>query len=527
MKQEKKRITIFRSCLVLTLLIAIVYCPVTTYDDIGYDDSTYVFENPYVQSGFNKQAICWAFTTTHASNWHPLTWLSYMLDSELFGNKPGIYHWMNLNYHIINALLLFIVLTKMTGHILKSFIVAAFFGIHPLHVESVAWISERKDVLSTLMVLISLYAYTCYVQQGHQIHYCLVILFFLLSLLSKPMMVTFPFVLLLLDIWPLSRSNALFVPQLIEKIPLLIISFVFCVITVWAQHSGGACQSLDAISMTSRMLNAVAAYGWYVYKLFLPVNLAIFYPHPQSNVSFISVTWGAIVIIMGLWIAIRFRHSYPYILTGMFWFLGTLVPVIGLVQVGLQAYADRYAYIPLTGLFILITWGVFDIGLYLSDRNKKIERWLAIVFMAIVFIYSYLCGLQVRTWKNGTSVFQHALMVVPDNYVAMTHLGTIPLLKKALLLRPHHIPALHNLGTALIHEGKLHEALGYLLKAERLNSQHPNIYNNIGGIYYELNNYPLSLKYFQKALEINPNQASTQKNIQQVYKKMSQQKDSP
>jgi hypothetical protein len=521
MKHNKKRIYILGGCLFLTLLIAITFFPLITYDYIGYDDSKYVAVNPYVQEGFNKQSIYWALTSTHTSNWHPLTWFSYMMDSGLFGNKPGIYHWMNLNYHIVNAVLIFLILVKMTGHILRSMIVAAFFAIHPIHVESVAWISERKDVLSTCMILFSLYAYVNYVQKGKNKDYFWVLFFFLLSLTAKPMMVSFPFVLLLLDHWPLSRIKNK--KLIFEKIPLFLMSFIFCLITLWTQHSGGSCQSLEEITLTIRILNAVAAYGWYVSKLFVPLNLAIFYPHPLTNISFISILWGAIILISGIWSVIRFRNSFPYITTGFLWFLITLVPVIGLVQVGFQAYADRYSYIPLTGLFIIITWGLFDTGFHSSTKNGK--KWATAFLLSIIFVFTHLCGSQVRTWQNGTSVFKHALKVVPDNYVAMTHLGTIQHLKNALQLRPNYTPALYNLGTALIREGKLHEALNHLLKAEQLNANHPYVYNNLGGIYYQLKNYPLSLKYFKKALELDPGQESTKKNIKLLLKKMPQKKD--
>jgi len=524
MKQNIRRIHILSGCLWLTFLIAIVYFPVSRYDYIGYDDSKYVAENHYVQSGLNKQSIYWAFTSTSTSNWHPLTWLSYMLDSSLFGSNPGIYHWMNLNYHIVNALLIFIILTQITGHAFRSFIVAALFGIHPLHVESVAWISERKDVLSTCMVLFSLYAYIKYVNQRNKIYYSLVLLFFLLSLMSKPMMVTFPFVLLLLDIWPLSRAKMPDKKLILEKLPLFFMSFIFCLITLWAQHSGGATQSLETISIKMRFLNTVSAYGWYVTKLFAPVHLAIFYPHPQTDVPLISIIWGTVIIISGIWFSIRCRHSFPYVMIGFFWFLGTLIPVIGLVQVGLQAYADRYAYVPLIGLFIIISWGIFDIGQYLS--GKKGEKVSAVALVTLIIVFSFHCCLQVQTWKNGTSVFQHARKAVPDNFVAMTHLGTIPLLKEAVALRPNYIPALYNLGTALIHEKKLHEALPYLLKAAQLKAKHPSIYNNLGGIYYQLNNFPLSLVYLQKALALDPDNAQIKNNIQRIYDKMSMIKES-
>jgi len=526
MWNKQSRLHIIMGCFLLTILIIMPFFPITTYHFIGYDDDSYVRNNHYVQKGLTRETIYWAFTSAHSANWHPLTWLSHMLDCQLFGNKPGAYHWINLNFHVFNAILVFILLYRMTGHLRRSFIVAALFGIHPLHVESVAWISERKDVLSTFMALISLHAYVGYVCSGKRIFYGGLFIFFMLSLMAKPMMVTLPFVLLLLDIWPLSRKQ-LFKKRILEKMPLFVLSIISCGITIWAQKTGGACQTLDSISILVRIQNAVNAYGWYVTKLIAPIKLCILYPHPKTYVSLIPIVWGTMIMIMGICLSWYFRHSYPYIGIGFLWFAGTLVPVIGLVQVGLQAYADRYSYVPLIGLFILVTWGLFDLMKCLWQNEKKGHNWAFVMLISIVLCLTWLCAFQVRTWKNGTSVFQHALKVVPDNYVAMTHLGTIVHLKTALSIQSDYIPALYNLGSVLLKKGKYNAALTHLLKAERLKSKHPSVYNNLGVIYYKQKQYELSRSYFHKALLYEPNHPEARHNFNLLNKIISEKKQSP
>jgi len=522
MNKQEFRFNILVGCLLLTILVAIPYFPVSSYDYIGYDDDSYVVDNPYVKAGLSVQTIHWAFTCAYSGNWHPLTWMSHMLDCMMFGIDGGKHHWINLIFHIFNTLLLFTALCRMTGYFTRSFLVAALFGIHPLHVESVAWISERKDVLSTLMAFLSLHAYVTYVNNKENKDYFYMILLFALSLMSKPMTVTFPFVLLLLDYWPLNRINESSRRIVLEKIPLICLSILSCYMTIWAQHSWGAIQSLDVVSMSLRLTNAMAAYGWYITKMIAPINLTIFYPHPEPHVEWIHIAWGFAIILTGFLAAFRFRYRSPYIMVGLLWFLGTLIPVIGLVQVGLQAYADRYSYVPLTGLFIIVVWGFFDWIKYLRNTEKDSQNIGIFAFlMIIVGIYSYLCSFQVQHWKNGHTVFEHALQVVPDNYVAMTHMGTIPHLKTAVLLRPNYIPALYNLATLLIQQENHHEALKHLLKAEALHTQNPNIYNNTGAIYYQFQQYSLAREYFIKALNHQPNYAKAQKNLRIVNWKLS------
>ncbi|MBF0450922.1 MAG: tetratricopeptide repeat protein [Candidatus Magnetomorum sp.] len=499
-------------CFFLILLIAIPFFPLSTYDFIGYDDDSYVLQNPHVTTGITFQNIYWAFTSGHSANWHPLTWISHMLDCALFGIKAGAHHWMNLNFHILNTLLLFFILHGLTQSIQRSFIVAALFGIHPLHVESVAWIAERKDVLSTCMALISMGAYIRYVDQKGRIPYVCAILFFALSLMGKPMMVTLPFLLLLLDFWPLSRMHLKKRVLLLEKIPFFILTFLSCGITIWAQQTYGAVQSLASLPFFIRVENALAAYGWYVLKTIVPTNLSIFYPHPETHLPFITIAWGVSVIVLGVWCSWRFRDSHPYILVGFFWFMGTLIPVIGLVQVGLQAYADRYSYVPLIGLFIAFTWAFCD---FMSElkMGKKIASG---ILAGIITIFTVMCTTQVHIWKNGTRVFEHASQVIPDNFVAMTHLGTIPHLKTAVSIQPNYIPALYNLGTVLIQKGKIDEALTYYLRAVHLKANHPDLYNNLGAIYYQRKQYDLARSYFQKALEISPFHNNARRNVEQV-----------
>ena len=516
MKKESPSLQILLSCLLLTLLVAIPFFPVSTFDFIGYDDDSYVLQNPNVITGISIQNIIWAFTSNHSANWHPLTWMSHMIDCTLFGLKAGAHHWMNLNFHIVNTLLLFFILYQMTYSIRKSFFVAAFFAIHPLHVESVAWVAERKDVLSTCMAFFSVLFYVQSVKQEHRISYWLSIFFFSLSLMSKPMTVTLPFLLLLIDFWPLARKDVK--KKLVwEKFPFLMLTIISCCITFWAQKSYGAIQSLETLPFLIRIGNAMVAYGWYVEKLIFPVNLAIFYPHTEHHISFLKMLYGTGLIMTGLFCSWRFRLSCPYCLVGFLWYLGTLVPVIGLVQVGPQAYADRYSYMPSIGLFLIFTWGLYDIM-----NHLKLKSYLKTsIFVSIIIYMLVLCGYQVDKWKNSTTLFKHAVHVVPDNYVALTHLGTIPDLKKAVSIQPNYIPALYNLGTVLMKSGKLDEALTYYLRAIELKADHPDLLNNLGALYFQRKQYELARMYFQKTIILAPYHKNARRNLEFVKKILS------
>jgi hypothetical protein len=372
-------------CIYLTLALATlaVFWQVLGHDFVNYDDPDYVYRNPNVQSGITLSSIKWAFTTGHAANWHPLTWLSHMLDWQLFGDNPGWHHLTNLFLHIANTLLLFAVLKRMTNALWRSAFVAAAFALHPLHVESVAWVAERKDVLSTLFWMLTIAAYLRYLERPGTGRYLLTLLIFALGLMAKPMLVTLPFVLLLLDYWPLGRFqfgqivksvgqqsrkslNAfshwkLSRHLLLEKVPLFALSAISSIVTFLVQRTAGAVTSVETLPLKLRIANTFVSYLTYIQKMVWPSRLAMFYPYPdKTDLIWQTVVFALLLLIISLGVIWLMRRR-RYLLTGWLWYLGTLVPVIGLVQVGDQALADRYTYVPLTGLFIIIAWGVPDL----------------------------------------------------------------------------------------------------------------------------------------------------------------------
>ncbi|KPA11907.1 Tetratricopeptide TPR_2 repeat protein [Candidatus Magnetomorum sp. HK-1] len=511
---NSSHIKTFVGCLILTFLIIIPYQQLMSHNFIPYDDDVYIFQNQHVYTGLSIDNVIWAFCRVHSGNWHPLTWISHMTDCSLFGLNPGAHHFVNLLFHIMNTLMIFLIFNRITQKIWHSFFIAALFAIHPLHVESVAWASERKDVLSTFLALISIAFYVRYVEEKNFKQYCLVLFFFTLSLMAKPMMVTLPFLLLMLDFWPLKRFEfrdlkSEFPLFFREKIPLMIISFISCCITFWSQNLAGAVQSLDKISLWFRIENIINAYGWYFFKTFLPFQLAIFYPHPKSHIAFEQLAWGAAVIILGLWLSWKLKDRYAYATLGFLWFFGTLVPVIGLVQVGLQAYADRYTYVPLIGIFIILVWGICDI----FSKFKAGKFFSYGILICLVLVLTGLCKKQVKHWQSGTSLFQHAMLTIPDNFVAMTHMDTIVHLKTAISINPTYVPALYNLGTLLLKQGKYKKAQQYFIRAVQLNQNHPNIHNNLGAVFYKLGNIDKAKYHFKQALRIHPENIFAQKNI--------------
>ncbi|MBL7207805.1 MAG: glycosyltransferase family 39 protein, partial [Desulfobacterales bacterium] len=405
-------------CLFLALTVLAVYWQVGNHEFVNYDDKDYITENQHVQAGLTLKSIAWAFTSTHAGNWHPLTWLSHMLDCQIYGLNPCGHHFTSVFFHILNSILLFLVFKRMTGAFWKSAFVAALFALHPLHVESVAWAAERKDVLSAFFWMLTMGSYIRYVERPGTNRYLLVLLFFALGLMAKPMLITLPFVLLLLDYWPLGRFHvrkpeaaqpseekpqkdtkskkrksrkrlaknavqakkttgsdyqwSLALSLLWEKIPLFVLAAASSVVTFFVQQSGGAVRSLDALPLFVRISNALVSYISYIVKMILPHNMAILYPHPK-DFSIWQVAGACLLLACISFIAIRSMKRYPYFAVGWLWYLGTLVPVIGLVQVGLQSMADRYTYIPLTGIFIIIAWGISD----LAAKWCYKKEWLA------------------------------------------------------------------------------------------------------------------------------------------------------
>jgi tetratricopeptide (TPR) repeat protein len=438
----------------LLLSTVILYWPTRHFEFINLDDPTYVLQNPKVSQGVTGAGIQWAFTAYHGANWHPLTWISHMVDVSLFGFKPAGHHLVNVGWHAVNALLLFLFLRQATGAVWRSALVAALFAWHPTHVESVAWVSERKDVLSTFFGLLCLLAYTRFAQgkikneKLKSVWYGLALLCFALGLMSKPMLVTWPFVLLLLDIWPLRRLElSTFNFQLstlkrlvLEKLPFFVLTIASCVLTFFAQRAGGAVQSMEHLPLAARVANAVVAYARYLGKTFWPAELSAYYPHPLHWPD--AVVGGSVLLLLVLLgIALWNFKQHGYLFVGLSWFWGTLVPVIGLVQVGGQSIADRYLYIPQIGILVATVWG----GAALVAARPQ-WRQVAVGLCGVA-----LLGCLVMTsrylphWKNSTSVFQQALRVDPKNP-----------------------PALYSLGLALCEQGKYAEATPYLVQAAEL-----------------------------------------------------------
>jgi len=517
-------------CLFLFIVILAVYWRITSHEFINYDDGLYVTENLNVQAGLTLESIKWAFTTDHAANWHPLTWLSHMLDIEIHGLNPMGHHLTNLQIHIVNSILLFLVLKMMTGALWQSSFVAALFALHPLHVESVAWVAERKDVLSTFFWILSMWAYVRYVRHPEKKRYFLLILFFILGLMAKPMLVTLPFVLLLLDFWPLSRlqptaqensysSYKSLKPLIVEKLPLFLLAAVSSFVTFFVQQHGGAIRSLEAVPMSPRIANALFSYLSYLGKTIWPQNLALIYPYPSISMTWQIVLSAPLLIFISL-LFIRLARNFPYVVTGWLWYIGALVPVIGLVQVGNQSMADRYTYIPLIGIFIIISWGMTDI--FSRWRNQKP---LLAMLAGLTIALSIACTfLQAQNWQNSTTLLKHAINVTHNNSMAHYTFGqaldqqgrleeAVLQYNKALHIRPEFAMAHNNLGAALSRKGKLKEAIYHFNEAVNINPDYAKAHNNLATVLLTQGRFEEALSHYREAIMINPEDEYTRKNL--------------
>jgi tetratricopeptide (TPR) repeat protein len=530
----------FWVCLALTLAATAVFWQVCTYDFVNYDDPDYVYDNPNIQAGVTPTAIKWAFTTGYATNWHPLTWLSHMLDWQLFGPNPAGHHLTNLFFHIANTLLLFIVLKQMTHSLWPSAFVAALFALHPLHVESVAWVAERKDVLSTFFWMLTMWAYLRYVKHPGVARYLLMLLTFALGLMAKPMLVTLPFVLLLLDYWPLARvpskrvvgktdrqnkkhTDSHFHWRILyylirEKIPFFALSAVSSIVTFHVHR--GAIVLITQVPLKFRISNAFVSYVEYIGKMIWPSRLAVFYPHAGQNISILHVVISAVFLLDVTILIFRFAKEHRYLVTGWLWYIGTLVPVIGLVQVGGQALADRYSYITLTGLFIIVAWGLPD--LLARWQYKKIA--LALSALLIISAMSICTRFQLCHWQNSLTLFQHALDVTEDNYISHFCIAT-PLREQgrldeaiyhcseAVRLRPDYFDAQFYLAYFLRNAGRLDEAVKEYRESLQIKPEDPNALNGLGITLGQQGKLDEAIKCFTEALRIKPDFTAIHANI--------------
>lgn len=466
--------------LLLAFLTLVVYLPVVHHGFLNYDDDDYVTNNPMVENGLTFAGVKWAFTTGHASNWHPLTWLSLMLDVTLFGLNAGAMHFVNVLFHAANVALLFVLLLRLTGRVGPSVFIAALFGWHPLHVESVAWIAERKDVLSTFFALLSLLAYAKSVQEKSRRQLGFALLFFALGLMAKPMLVTLPFVMLLVDFWPFRRFNtSTFQRLIVEKVPFFVLTVVSCVVTYLAQSRGHAVAALGTVPLVFRLENAVVAVAHYAVKLFWPEPMAVIYP--LVRISFVELAPAAALLILVSLAAWHWRKSRPYFLIGWLWFVGTLVPVIGLVQVGAAAMADRYTYIPSIGFFMAVVFGLDE----LAGRFPAFRRIVPTGAILLLAVSVFGTEIQLRYWRNSETLFRHSLAVTRNNDIAR-----------------------FDLGLALDQEGKTAEALAQYREALQLNPDRYQIHNNIGIILDQQGRAAAALKEFRDCIKLAPNLAT-------------------
>jgi len=530
-------------CLLLLTTTLAVFWQVHNHDFVDIDDPYYISDNPQVKTGLTRAGFVWAFTTTHVTNWHPLTWLSHMLDCQLYGVNPKGHHLTNVVFHLANTILLFLILKWMTGAVWRSGFVAALFALHPLHVESVAWVAERKDVLSTFFWMLTLWAYFYYVKRPALHRYLLVFFSLALGLMAKPMLVTLPCVLLLLDYWPLERfrfsqlsgdtppsirvskvqeSSVLLL--LAEKIPLFVLIAVSSVVTFLVQRSGGALGNLDMYPVKIRIANALISYVSYMGKTLWPHNLAVFYPHPEQSLQLWQAAGAGLLLGIISMAVLRLARLHPYLAVGWLWYLGTLVPVIGLVQIGGQAMADRYTYVPLIGLFIMIGWGVPE--LVARWRYRKIGIGLAaglVLAGSMILTWS-----QLQHWKSTVTLFEHALSVTADNYFAHNNLGiayarqgemdkAISHYTKALQFKPYFPRAHNNLGNAYARQGRTEEAIAHFTLALQYKPDFAGAHNNLGNVLAAQGKNKEAIFHFSRAQQLQPDFAEVSFNMGSVF----------
>ena len=537
------------ACLLISLFVYVSYFKVRDLDFIQLDDPDYVVENEMVNKGITLEGIIWSFTEFHSANWHPLTWISHMLDCQIYKLNPYGHHWTNVQIHMINSILLFLFFYKYTGFLWRSMILALLFGVHPMHVESVAWISERKDVLSTFFGLLMLLSYGWYIKLPGISRYLVVVIFFIFGLMSKPMLVTFPVILLILDIWPFERMNfeslTFFFRKkaavdffksnklcIVEKIPLLVLVFFSSVITLMAQNSVGAIYHSEYLPFIDRLANASVSYMTYIYKLIAPLNLCVFYPHPINTIPLLKVIVSILILSSITFLILKTFKHVPFLFTGWVWFVVTLIPVIGLIQVGSQAMADRYTYIPSVGLFIIFIWGLS----YIFNRMGWGKALLFVMATTIIGLYSFLTFKQVGYWKNSVCLYTHAMETVDlekvrpvsaarlnfNLGVAYKNLNNfekaIFYYKISLKYNPFLTDAMNNLANLLYAMGKKEEAMDLYYQVLKIDSETPGAHNNIANILLDKGDYAGALDHYEKAMALDPENVLFKNNYERLLR---------
>jgi len=512
----------------LALAVLAVYWPVHSYDFINYDDSAFISENKNVTAGLTFSSIKWALTTGPPDYWRPAVWLSHIIDCELFGLDPSGHHLTNLLLHIANTLLLFGVLKAMTGSKWACAFAAACFGLHPMHVESVAWISERKDVLSAFFWFLTMMAYLRYVRRPSAGRYVLTLFLFEMGLMSKPMVVVLPLVLLLLDYWPLGRftsmSQRIFYRLLREKIPFFILSVISGIITFIVQKNVGTMAAIDKLPPFLRAGNAAVSYMKYIAKTLWPNKLAVFYPHPGDKLPVWQIVMSAAMLLAVLIIIIRVSARHKYLMVGWLWYIGTLLPMIGLIQVGAQAMADRYSYIPLIGIFIMIAWSAEE----LCPKTKAGKTILTMTSAVIIIAMSVCSRLQVYHWENSLTINAHAVKVTDNNFIALSGYGEalcragkydegLEYLRKSVFIRPNYDTALYNMGLSYAQQGKYDQAIKYYNKVLQIKPDYAEAQQKIREALSEKDKTDKALQYFDEAKLLEDRQQKEQ--AIELYKK--------
>jgi len=538
-------------CLALATITLLVYSPMLWHGFVNYDDPDYITTNPHVQAGLTWPGIVWAFQSGEASNWHPLTWISHMADCQLFDQNPAGHHLVSLLFHTANTLLLFVLLNRLTGTLWRSAFVAALFAWHPLHVESVAWASERKDVLSAFFWMLTLLAYVRYAKAQSRVEsreskagdanlaldprpstlgYFLALFFFACGLMSKPMVVTLPFVLLLLDFWPLGRftihdSRFTILSRLVfEKLPFFALTVASCIITFTVQR--GALWSAASLPFSFRLENAVMSYVRYLSKMFWPVDLALIYPYPHHWPLAAVIT---VALLLAMWsvLFLCWAKRFPYLAVGWFWYLGTLVPAIGLVQAGVQSMADRYTYLPGIGLFIIVAWGFNDL---LNSHSQKTKIAAAAGGLAIAGCLA-VTSIQLNYWRNSVAIFLHTVQATTDNYAADDCLGKAledigknndaeNFYAQCVQIEPDYPMGQFDLGMMQLQQGRPDEASNHLAIAAQLAPQNPVMQFDFGTFLLQHGKQDAAAKYFKTALAAKPDFPEARRGLDEALGKI-------